>query len=248
MNRKNQGDSTVSNKIKNGANMTRKIFYIADMHFGFERAIECDSRPFDSLDEMHSALISNWNSVVTDEDIVCILGDFCHWKEADWFPLLETLAGQKVFVRGNHDPQTMRRSLKKRFLEVTEYMQIKDNGRRVILSHYPLMFYRAAHHPNVYHLCGHVHNTRENMFLEKWRQELKETRSEPGHSYGNIINVGCMMPYMNYTPRTLDELLAGIEELSSANIRKTLPESLHSDDSANNNAGGGQCARNEYDH
>ena len=26
----------------------------------------------------------------------------------------------------------------------------------------------------------------------------------------NIINVGCMMPYMDYTPRTLDELIKGV--------------------------------------
>ena len=248
MNRKHQENQAMSDKNNGKSTKFRKIFYIADMHFGFERAIACDNRPFNSLDEMHEALISNWNSVVSDDDMVCILGDFCHWKEADWFPLLETLAGQKVLVLGNHDPQTMRRSLKKRFLAVAEYMQIKDNGRRVILSHYPLMFYRAAHNPNVYHLCGHIHNTRENTFLEKWRQELKETRSESGHSHGNIINVGCMMPYMNYTPRTLDEILAEIEIFSSSNNKKLLHKSPTTDDPGDNDAGGGQCVRNEYEH
>ena len=28
----------------------------------------------------------------------------------------------------------------------------------------------------------------------------------------NFINVGCMMPYMDYTPRTLDEIISGDEE------------------------------------
>ncbi len=29
---------------------------------------------------------------------------------------------------------------------------------------------------------------------------------------GNFINVGCMMPYMDYTPRTLDEIIEGDAE------------------------------------
>lgn len=33
-----------------------------------------------------------------------------------------------------------------------------------------------------------------------------------GTPSGNFINVGCMMPYMDYTPRTLDEIISGDEE------------------------------------
>ena len=32
-------------------------------------------------------------------------------------------------------------------------------------------------------------------------------RSLNSHSCGNIINVSCMLPYMGYTPRTLDEII-----------------------------------------
>ena len=34
------------------------------------------------------------------------------------------------------------------------------------------------------------------------------------HAYSGKLrayNVGCMMPYMNYTPRTLEEILVGVE-------------------------------------
>lgn len=46
-----------------------------------------------------------------------------------------------------------------------------------------------------------------NDFLNKWRAELKNSRSLNSHNCGNIINVGCMLPYMGYTPRTLDEII-----------------------------------------
>ena len=51
-------------------------------------------------------------------------------------------------------------------------------------------------------LYGHVHNTREWSLVEKWKNE-QWTMGIPSR----LINVGCMMAYMNYTPRTLDELL-----------------------------------------
>ena len=51
--------------------------------------------------------------------------------------------------------------------------------------------------------------------LEKWRQELRDTRKNDGDSCGNIYNVGCMLPYMGYTPQTLDEILAFHGELGT---------------------------------
>jgi hypothetical protein len=50
-------------------------------------------------------------------------------------------------------------------------------------------------------LCGHVHGkTRESEFFAKWVDELR------GEMPGNIYNVGCMLPRMNYTPKTLSEI------------------------------------------
>ena len=41
-----------------------------------------------------------------------------------------------------------------------------------------------------------------------WR-EIKANAADYGTPRGNFINVGCMMPYMDYTPRTLDEIIEG---------------------------------------
>ena len=75
-------------------------------------------------------------------------------------------------------------------------------------------------------LYGHVHNTLEYAFLEKLRKELQETRTERSHARAHFINVGCMMPWMDYTPRTLDEILegedkaAGLQEENERRSRK----------------------------
>ena len=44
-------------------------YYIADTHFGHKNVIEFDKRPFENIAEMDRALITNWNSRVTDNDM-----------------------------------------------------------------------------------------------------------------------------------------------------------------------------------
>ena len=51
-------------------------FFTSDTHFAKETAIFQDHRPFRDVDEMDEALITNWNSVVGDDDDAYVLGDF----------------------------------------------------------------------------------------------------------------------------------------------------------------------------
>lgn len=184
-------------------------YYISDTHFDHKNIIGFDRRPFFTVTEMNSTLINNWNSRVMSCDTVYILGDF-HWgKEQDWLFILRQLNGQKVLIRGNHDIKEMSASLRKCFQDVKDYKEITDNQRHVIMSHYPILFYKGAYDPKTYMLCGHVHTTRENDFLIKWREELRHSKKNSSDSCGQIYNVGCMMPYMDYTPRTLDEIIEG---------------------------------------
>ena len=47
-----------------------KDFFIADTHFGDERIIRYENRPFESVAEMDKALVEKWNNVVSVEDTV----------------------------------------------------------------------------------------------------------------------------------------------------------------------------------
>ena len=176
------------------------IYYIADNHFGHKNVIRFDNRPFDDTVLMDEVLVHNWNERVTEDDTVYILGD-CFWKnEENSVKLIQSLKGHKHLIRGNHDRVHGR--LRFYYESIEHYAEINDNNRLVILCHNPIPFYKNQHYGAVM-LYGHVHNTREQDFIEKWKRELWESEIPC-----NMINVGCMMEYMKYTPRTLDEILA----------------------------------------
>lgn len=185
-----------------------KNYYISDLHFGHGNIITFDQRPFSSVKEMNDILIENWNKKVNKDDNIFILGDFCWLKEEDWIELLNRLNGVKTLIRGNHDLKKMSLKCKQMFSDIKDYKEINDNGRMVIMSHYPILCYKRSYNPKTYMLFGHVHNsTQESYLVEKWIKDIKNSHTENFHNVGNLYNVGCMMPWMNYTPQTLDEII-----------------------------------------
>ena len=174
-----------------------KIFYIADTHFGHQNIILFDNRPFFSIEEMERELINNWNSVVSKSDTVVILGDFCWGFEDDWFRILDQLNGTKRLVRGNHDLKSMSKTLKSKFQSVKDYDEIKDNGKRVLVSHYPMPFYRGDYNDNIIHLYGHLHTTIEEAFIAYKNYKEKVVR-EIAKEYFNKIPLELYEILINY--------------------------------------------------
>lgn len=187
---------------------TLKNFYIADLHLGHANAIHYDNRPYADIDEMYRSIVSNWNNVVTDEDMVYILGDFIWLPESNWPSLIKPLKGQKTLVRGNHDPKEYSADTKACFTEITDYKELVDGTNHVILSHYPMPYYKNNHRDDWWMLYGHVHKKQDFYYLENLRHQIQITANDnPDNPKGQFINVGCMMPWMSYTPRTLSEIV-----------------------------------------
>ena len=177
-------------------------FYIADTHFGHNNAIKYDNRPFKSVEEMDDAMIQLWNETVKDDDTVYILGDFSWYKEDKTASILQKLKGYKILIKGNHDRVSPK--VARCFSRVCDYAEVKDGNERVILSHYPIMFWNGMFRDTV-HLYGHVHNTIQYEYCLNIGRELRNLQNIPMR----MFNVGCMMEYMNYIPRTLYEILSG---------------------------------------
>lgn len=176
------------------------IYYISDMHFGHENVLTFDRRPFQTAEEMTETIVSRWNARVTDEDTVYVLGDAFWRGEAQSMEIFRRLNGHKHLICGNHD--RIKGNLGRLWESISPYAEVNDGTKLVILCHYPILFYRSQHYGAVM-LYGHVHSSREQALVEKWQQELWAMGIP-----SRLINVGCMMDYMDYTPRTLEELLA----------------------------------------
>ena len=177
-----------------------KKFYISDLHIGHENVIKFDDRPFKNLEEMHEEIIKRWNSVVDDGDITYLCGDIL-WNNS-CINIIQSLKGQKHLILGNHD--RINDDIKKCFVSISDYKKVKDGDKTVVLSHFPIVAYDGSFRGRNIHLYGHVHTTREDSFVQDYISRNK-CDDYPMLMY----NVGCMMPWMNYFPRTLDEILKG---------------------------------------
>lgn len=191
-----------------------KNLYIADWHYNHKNVLAFDNRPFNFIEEMNEVLIQRWQSAVKPEDTVYVLGDMFWCSELKAIPVLQQLPGKKVLIRGNHDT-TKKPEFVAEFEAIHDYLEVEDNGRHVVLCHYPMPCFKN-HYYGWVHLYAHVHTSFEWNMMEHIKQQMTALYDKQCH----MFNVGAMMPWMDYTPRTLDEVLAGAakqEELDAIN-------------------------------
>lgn len=128
-----------------------KVFAVSDTHFGHEKIITLANRPFSSVEEMNETLVSNWNSVVSEDDLVVFGGDFM-WKkkEAVWF---DRLNGAKHLVVGNHDHSD---ALNLGWVQTHTRLEVELYDNYIVFDHYPLESWNKQFHGSV-HFYGHTH-------------------------------------------------------------------------------------------
>jgi len=187
-------------------------YYISDTHLGHKNIMKLDEqdggRHFENIEEHDNLIVENWNKTVTSSDKVYILGDFSWMNARDTEEILRKLNGVKFLIKGNHDGWSENSNCRGYFQGIYDYKMIKDNGRKVVLSHYPILFYQNQHKGAI-HLYGHVHNTKEEELFQIAITNVSSDIGIPVNSY----NVGCMLKHMDYTPRTLDQILKQKEDI-----------------------------------
>lgn len=189
-----------------------KNFFISDLHFWHTNILYFDQRPWNTTEEMNQALIDNWNSVVTDDDRVYMLGDFSWGGTGKAKKILEQLNGRIIWIIGNHDPENesfYRKLVTMGYIEEYHDMLIRwIDGYEITMCHYPMACYKHDSNDRNLMFYGHLHNTHEQELTEELIKIIKDSRTAPNHNRGQLINVGCMMPYMNYTPQTTEYIVS----------------------------------------
>lgn len=195
--------------------------YIADLHIGYTNSFDNRTLEHDEI------LVNNWNSVVKNNDITFILGDIGRCgnnKDNEYLcSIISRLKGRRVLVIGNHDKMGLKDyRVKQLFETVVDYFELTDNyngiNQKLVLSHYPIFSWNGCYKDTVL-LYGHTHSNFDDQIyqnsleelrekvrkLNKDNQEIKKFKKEP-YAY----NVGAMMPWINYTPKTFKEITEGV--------------------------------------
>lgn len=194
-----------------------KTWFTADLHLGHVGAIARYDRPFQILQQMDDAIIRRWNSRVSVEDTVWILGG------AGDLDTLARLNGRKYLVAGDDDPAfhgNVFGHTREPFAGVITGDAIRRTGRAVRL---PLLGGPPFGHPVVLvsHFPYFSDENRHGTYVDYQPQPPKKgPRPWLLHGradwaidpQGHQINVG--MDAWDFTPVGADEVAALIKDFS----------------------------------
>ncbi len=121
-------------------------FFTADTHFGSARVMELSKRPFESVKDMDWTMAKNWNSTVSDNDVVYHLGDFGDPE------IVKYLKGDIRLISGNYDTTEILKELTESGVTIMgDSHRIIVNGQILSLRHTP------TKSEDAFTLFGHIH-------------------------------------------------------------------------------------------
>lgn len=116
------------------------IYLISDLHFNSENIIHYCNRPFQNAEHARTEMIRRWNERVTDDDTVYVLGDFIMGQPETVVPILRSLNGHIILVRGNHDTKR-KLAIYDQYPEKIRYQDIaylQFGGLWWVMCHFPM--------------------------------------------------------------------------------------------------------------
>lgn len=170
-------------------------FFTADLHLYHSNMINYADRPFKDINEMHSYITKSFNSILTADSDLYIIGDvtllsseFCgRVRKA-----LSAINGRKHLVIGNHDTWKVRNYLENGITTVHSAGSFRYDGIRFFMMHDPAEYLAIENGTNVL-LCGHIHTLFKHLFPKK-----------------RIINVGVDM--WEYKPVSIEQIMSIVKE------------------------------------
>ena len=182
-------------------------WFISDLHLFHKRIINRYGRSeFNSIDEMHTKIITEWNKNIKNKDVVYIVGDISFGSYEDTKSFIDKLNGNKILIRGNHDYRfTSKDIINMGFIDVRDFLRIKlSNTVEILLSHYPyavpwykLLYYKLFKKHNYRPYYQHYPNDRGLYLIH-------------GHHHGgpkfNDRNINVSCETLNYKPLSESEI------------------------------------------
>lgn len=182
-----------------------EIWFTSDTHFGHQRIIELCDRPFDSVEEMNEALVTNWNLIVARNDIVFHLGDFIMGTFMENVAIIERLNGSIHLFPGNHDRMSSVYHAKehKKAAWTDEYVSRGVAIHPEVLYGWPSWDINVSHYP-------YTGDSQDQDRYAEMRPEDNGNWLLHGHVHdswkvnGRMINVG--VDVWDYSPVHMDQI------------------------------------------
>lgn len=144
------------------------IYVTSDLHLNHNRDFVYAARGYETIEEMNKDLIRKYNSVITDNDEVYILGDLCLGGSdslIDNFKMLSQLNGKIYIILGNHDTDTRKKMYETlpQVVSISYAEMLHYHKYHFYLSHYPTLTANLDDNKplraRTINLCGHSHTT-----------------------------------------------------------------------------------------
>ena len=124
------------------------------------------TRDFDSIEKMNSAIVNNINEVVGQDDVLIHLGDWSFGGFEQIREFYNRLVCKNIhLILGNHDHhiERNREDSQGLFLSVSHYNTLEFGGQTIRLMHYPISSWDGLGKGHI-HLHGHVHSPTHKRF------------------------------------------------------------------------------------
>ena len=165
------------------------VYFTSDQHFFHKNllSISKERARFESLENMHQLLITNWNNRISNNDTVYVLGDFSFGNSKQTQTVINKLNGTVVLIKGNHD---------KKGILLAGYIRML--GYEFEMVHNPI----DSSSPITLH--GHIHKNNGGGVQTQQYVIQKNGRK--------FINVNCEL--WNYTPVNMKQIykLLGVKK------------------------------------
>lgn len=118
------------------------IYFSSDLHFNHNKEFIYKPRGFTNVDDMNNTIIQNFNSIITYNDDLYLLGDTMLGDLNDGLKLFHQLPGHIHLIWGNHCTNNRKQALAQchNVVEIIGFATIiKYNKYHFYLSHFPTL-------------------------------------------------------------------------------------------------------------
>ena len=186
-----------------------RIFLTSDLHFGHSKNFLWEPRGFVSSQEHDETIIHNWNSIITKNDDIYVLGDLMLENTEYGCACVEQLNGKLHLIRGNHDSDVRWA----RYQGLSNVVELC--GWATLIKYHKFHFYLS-------HWSADTANYDDDKGL--WARVI----SLSGHTHkkekfhgGNVMKYNVALDAHNNYPVSLDNIISDIKSTYLDNLSQT---------------------------